>query len=840
MLRLILTSARGHLVRFLLTAFSVMLGVSFVTGTFVLSDSIDTALQGLLTNTQKGLDVGVRGIDAGTNNSGGSRAALPLTLQQDLAAVPGVARVSPDLQGTALIAGKDGIAVGGNGAPGLGFAFEPDSPAFTLVKGTGPTGPDQVAVESSTLTKSGLAVGDTTQAVIGDQTRTVTISGEVKFGSLFGATAVLLDDATARAAFAPDGTVPSFSITADRGVTQKALQAGVAAVLPPTAEAVTGATLADETAATLATGLGFFTTFLLVFAAIALFVGSFIIVNTFSMLVAQRTRELALLRAVGASRGQVLRLVLGEAVVVGILGSGLGLGLGLLIAGAAQWLIRTFVGADIGSDLPLSVSTVVWSLVVGTVVTVVAALLPARRAARTAPVTAMRADLSIAAKGLRLRGAVGAALLAAGGLLLAFCVTRANPAWTAAGIGAGLAVIGVLVAAPLAARPVVRVIAWPFVALGGLVGKLARENALRVPRRTANTASALMIGLALIAGLSVLAQSVKASVADGVTRELTADFVLNGATAAIPSTIGPAVAELTGVSSVTTISRLGVQIGDFGTSASATSARDLAENVVVTIRSGRLDALAGNTVLVDQSTATAQGWQVGTRLDSAVGTLTNRTLTIGGIFSDSQAFGSHLIVDRALYQQAVPAGQRTDSVVYVKAGDGADLGTLRTELVGIVKPYLVVSVQNRQEFIAATGSSINTLLNLLYVLLLFSVIVAILGIVNTLALSVFERTREIGLLRAIGLRRRQLSSMITIEAIATALFGAILGTMLGLGLGIALQQGLKSQGLEVLAISWPTIIVMLVVSAVVGILAAVLPSIRAVRLNILTAIAADG
>lgn len=349
-----------------------------------------------------------------------------------------------------------------------------------------------------------------------------------------------------------------------------------------------------------------------------------------------------------------------------------------------------------------------------------------------------------------------------------------------------------------------------------------------------------MIGLALIAGLSVLAQSVKASVADGVTRELTADFVLNGATAEVPLAIGPAVAELTEVNSVTTISRLGVLIGDFGTSASATSARDLADNVVVTIRSGRLDALAGNTVLVDQGTATAQGWQVGTKLNAAVGTLTNHTLTIGGIFADSQAFGSHLIVDRALYQQAVPAGQRTDSVVYVKARDGADLGALRTELVGIVKPYLVVSVQNRQEFIAATGSSINTLLNLLYVLLLFSVIVAILGIVNTLALSVFERTREMGLLRAIGLRRQQLSSMITIEAIATAVFGAILGTMLGLGLGIALQHGLRSQGLEVLAISWPTIIVMLVVSAIVGILAAVLPSIRAVRLTILTAIAADG
>jgi putative ABC transport system permease protein len=838
MLRLILTSARGHLVRFLLTAFSVMLGVSFVTGTFVLSDSIDTSLQGLLANTQKGLDVGVRGIDAKTNSTGGSRAALPLTLQRTLAGVDGVARVSPDLSGTALIAGKDGIAVGGNGAPGLGFAFEPDSPAFTLVKGTGPTGPDQVVVESSTLAKAGLAVGDTTQAVIGDQTRTVTITGEVAFGSLFGATAVLVDDATARAAFAPGGTVPSFSITADPGVTSDVLRSRVAAVLPSTAEAVTGATLADETATTLATGLGFFTTFLLAFAAISLFVGSFIIVNTFSMLVAQRTRELALLRAIGASRGQVLRLVLGEAVVVGIVGSGLGVGLGLLIAAGAMWIIRTFVSADIDSGLPLNVATVVWSLLVGTFVTVAAATLPARRAARTAPVTAMNATSSIAARGLRLRGTIGATLLASGALLLAISVTRTDPPWTAAGIGAGLAVIGMVVAAPLATRPVVRVIAWPFVALGGVVGKLARENSLRVPRRTANTASALMIGLALIAGLSVLAQSVKASVADGVSRELTSDFILSGA--AIPPTIGPATAALTDVRSAAAISRIGVKIGDFSTSASAATAGAVADNVVVTMRSGRLDALTGDTVLVDTSTATAQGWQVGTELDAAVGTLTSRTLTIGGVFEDSQAFGSHLIVDRSLYLQAVPAGQRTDATVYVKAATGADLAALRAELVATVKPYLVVSVQDRTEFIAATGSAINALLNLLYVLLLFSVIVAILGIINTLALSVFERTREIGLLRAIGLRRQQLSAMITIEAIATAVFGAVLGTVLGLGLGVALQHGLKAQGLAVLAIPWPTIITMLVVSAVVGVLAAALPSIRAVRLNILTAIASDG
>lgn len=837
MLRLSLASARGHVVRFLLTAFSVMLGVSFVTGTFVLSDTIDDTLTGLLSRAVQGEDVEVRGVEA---TAGGSRASLPLTLEPALAAVDGVARVVPNVQGTAMIAGKDGIAVGGgSGAPRLGFAFRADSPSFKLVDGRGPTGPAEVAVETATLTASGLSVGDLTTAVVGDQTRQVTITGEVAFGSLFGATAVLVDEATARSAFAADGLVPSFSLTADSGVSQEVLRAAVASALPSTAEAVTAETSAAEVQTTLTAGLGYFTTFLLVFAGISLFVGSFIIINTFSMLIAQRTRELALLRAIGASRGQVLRMVLGEALVVGLVGSALGIGLGLLVASGSEWAIRSIVKIDVGSGLPLQPTTVIWSLLVGTLVTVAAAVLPARRASMTAPVAAMRADVSLTPRGLRLRGIVGGSLLVVGAALLTLSVTRAHPWWTPAGIGAGLAVLGMLTAAPLATRPVVRVIAWPFVRFGGVVGRLARESALRVPRRTASTAGALMIGLALITGLSVLAQSTKASVTDAVTRELTSDYVLAAGSAAVPAAVGPGAARLDQVRSVATVSAVGVRIGTFDTSAAATTAQGLADNFALVMRSGRLDALAQSTVLIDETTATDHGWRVGSTLTAVVGTLTGHTLTVGGIYADSQAFSSHLVVDHALYLDAVPAGQRADFRVFVRATEGADLTALRAELVGLVTPYLVVSVQDRQEFTDASAASVNTLLSLLYVLLLFSVVVAVLGIINTLALSVVERTREIGLLRAIGLRRRQLSQMITIEAVATAVFGAVLGTVLGLGLGVALQHGLISQGLAVLAVSWSTIGVMLVVSAVVGVLAAALPSLRAVRLDILEAIATD-
>ncbi len=845
MLHVTLRGLQGHVVRLLLTAFAVMLGVSFVTGTFVLRDSIDNTLGGLVAQSAKGLDVSVRG--AGTEavapvsvNGSTVRPGVPLALVQTVAAVPGVARVVPDLQGNAILAGSDGVAVRNGGAPSLGFAFTEDDPSFTLVSGRGPTGPSEVAVESSTLDRAHLKVGDRTRAVIGDQARQVTITGEVHFGSLFGATAVLLDGATARRAFAPDGTVTSLSVTATPGVSQTVLRAAVTSVLPSRFEAVTGSTVQRETETSVQEGLQFFTIFMLVFAGVALFVGSFIIVNTFSMLVGQRSRELALLRAIGATRAQVIRTVLGEAVVIGLVGSLLGIGFGLLIAAGAQAAIRTFLSTDLGAGLPLHPTTVVLSVLVGVVVTVVSAVLPARRASRVAPVAAMREDVGAVAGGLRRRGLVGLALLISGALVLGAAVTRSHVTWPVAALGAVAAVLGMLVGAPLATRPVVRLIGWPFVAIIGAVGRLARENALRVPRRTATTASALMIGLALIAGISVLTASVKASLSSAVAQEVTSDFVLNsGNVAPVPTPVAVAARGLPMVRSVAAVSFVEVRIGTFHTSASATTAADVADNFVVPMESGRLSALGARTVLVDETTARARGWHVGDSLSGTVGTIKGEPLVVGGIYRDSQAFNSHVIVDRSLYDAALPASQRVDGRLFVRAVPGADLAALRAELTDLVRPYLIVSVQDGAEFADAEGASIDTLINLLYVLLLFSVIVAVLGIINTLALSVFERTREIGLLRAIGLRRRQLGSMITIEAVTTSVFGAVLGTLLGLGLGVALQRGLVTQGLTTLAVPWALILGMLLTSGVVGVLAAALPALRAVRLNILQAVASS-
>jgi putative ABC transport system permease protein len=837
MLRLSVKSVRGHLVRFLLTALAVTLGVAFVAGSFVLRDSIDATLSNLLDSAARGTDVAVRGARAGQD---APRQYLLTSLADKVATVDGVAQATPNLQGVAMIVGKDGTVVRNGGAPTFGFAFRDGDPSFHLIAGRGPTDAGEIVVEKTTLEKSGLAVGGSTRAVVAGRLRTVRITGEVEFGSLFGATAILIDEPSARALFAPDGKVDMISVQASPGVSQTELRSRVAAVLPAGAEAITGQALADESRTAIQQGLGFFTTFLLVFAGITLFVGAFIIVNTFSILLAQRTRELALLRAVGASRGQVVRMVLGEAVLIGLLGSGLGLAAGVGLASTLKVLMKSLVGVDISGGIPVGVGTVLWSVLIGTVVTLVSAVLPARRASRIPPVAAMREDMVVAPSRILRRGVVGIVILLLGAALLTWSVLPDDARWVGAGFGAAMMLLGALVAAPLAARPVVRVIAWPFTRFGGVVGRLAGQNALRVPRRTANTASALMIGLTLVSGLGVVAQSIKASVSDLIAAQLTSDFVLTtGGQQPVPADVTSGAARLPGVRSATALTYLELKVGPDPMSAAVSTAAGLTDNVRVQMLSGSIDAMDAGQVLVNETTATKKDWQVGTSVDLDIGPLAGQHVTIGGIYHDNALLDSPFVVGRGWYDKALPAAERNDYLVMVKAQPGADLAALRASLRDLVKPYLVVSVQDGSEYVDSAAGQIDQVLGLLYALLALAILIAILGIINTLALSVVERTREIGLLRAVGLRRAQLSRMITLEAVATAVFGAVLGAALGLGLGTAFQHALRSQGLDVLSVPWATIVVVLLASGVVGVIAAVMPAVRAVRLDILRAIATE-
>jgi len=839
MLRVTLKGMRGHVVRFLLTALAVTLGVAFVAGSFVLRDSMNNTLEDLLSSSTKGVDLIARGTLAGDDTDTG-RVPVDLAVADRLAKVDGVQRALPDVQGNAMIVGKDGLVVRNGGAPTFGFPYRANDPAFTMVEGTAPTGPGEVVVERSTLEKSGLAVGATTRAVVGGQARTVRITGEAEFGSsLFGATAILVDETTARAAFAPDGKVYSISVTAAPGVSVDTLRPRVAATLPNGVEVVTAQAVVDETRKQVQQIFGFFTTFLLVFAGISLFVGAFIIVNTFSIVLAQRTRELALLRAVGASRGQIRRMVLGESAIVGLVGSVLGILLGAVLAVGLKAVIKSFIGLDIAGGLPVGAQTVWVSVVVGMLVTITAALLPARRAARVAPVAAMRDDMVAPPASIRRRGIVGAVVFVLSTALLTSQVMSKDVNWGLAGLGFALVVIAALIAAPLATRPVIRLVVWPFRRFTGVVGRLAGENALRVPRRTANTASALMIGLTLVAGLGVIASSVKTSISGLVAEQLTADFVLTaGGQSPVPSSVATSVQSIAGVKSVARLGFVPMQVGDEKGNAVASSAAALGDTVKLDVTQGSLATLDQGQVLVNATTAKARGWHVGSPLTATIGSLTGQKLVVGGVFQDSDFLDSSFLVGRDLYAKALRVAQQEDFLVLVKTLPGADVGAVRSQLTDVAKPFVVVSVEDGSEYVNSASSGIDQLLGLIYVLLALAIVIAVLGIINTLALSVVERTREIGLLRAVGLRRRQLAGMITIEAVATALFGAVLGAALGVGLGTAFQHAVRDN-ITQLTIPWVTIVVVLVASAVVGVVAAVLPTVRAVRLNILRAIATD-
>lgn len=843
MLRLTLKGVRGHMVRFLLTTLSVTLGVAFVAGTLVLTDSLQRTFDKIFNGAAMGTDVVVRGatVNQGVADSADLRQPLPVGAAERIAEVDGVRAAFADLSGTAVLVGKDGTAVRNGGAPSFGFDYRHDDPALPLVEGVGPTSGTEVAVERFTLTKSGLGLGDATRIVVAGLVQPVKIVGVVNFeGGAAGATIVVIDRASALKWFAPDGTVQQISVRARDGITQNVLRERVAATLPKGVEAITGSAYAEEQRTSFAKGLGFVSTFLLVFAFVSLLVGVFIIFNTFSMLVAQRTRELALLRAVGASRAQVMRVVVGEAAVIGLVGGALGLLAGLGLALGLQALVGTF-GLDITGGLPVRPRTVLWSLALGLGVTVLSAILPAWRAGAIAPVAAMRDDIALTERSVTVRGVLGLSVLAVGAAVMTYGVSvlDGDPAARTLGVGALLAFIGTVVAAPLLSRPVIRVLGAPGARLWRPVGRLARDNTLRNPRRTSTTAISLMIGLALVSAFSVIAATSKASIDRLVDDQVKADFVLTGGNAPFPNKLAADAARLPGVAAVVDQGVVPVKIGSTDTAAAAVSGAGLMQTVELNVTSGDITALDRGEMAVAGAFAKAHRLSVGDEVTATVGVLKGQRLKVGAIYQESQAIGSQVLIPRGIYAKAVPAVYQVSYTAFVKLRPGVDQRTARTALTDLVKPQLVVSVQDKEEFKAATRGQIDQLLGILYGLLGLSVIIAALGIVNTLALSVFERTREIGVLRAVGMTRGQLRWTIGNEAMLTALFGAVLGTVLGLTLGVLLQRVLRDQGLDQLAVPWEQVALMFVVAGLVGSLAALWPAWSASRLDVVRAVTTD-
>lgn len=841
MLKAALRSLFGHKVRAVLTGLSIVLGVGFMAGTYVLTDTMTRSFNDLVDTSYSEIDVLVRSSNTFTvqTSSMEERESMPESVLDEVGAVPGVAEAFGDVIGYAQVVDPEtGKAVGTFGPPTAGSSWN-EVAGFTLKDGSSPPqGDDQVVVDAATAEAHDIQIGDRVEILFEGPPGEFEVVGIAGFGesdSLFGATWVLFDLPTAQQVLGRQDQLDTVSITAEDGVSGIELQRRVAEVLPEGAEAVTAATVVSEAQDQIAEGLGFLQTAFLVFAFVALFVGAFIIFNTFAITVAQRTRELALFRALGASGRQVMTSVVLESLVVGVVSSLVGVVAGIGIAIVLKSVISA-AGIDIPSSGTVILSrTIIVSVVVGTIVTVVAAIVPARRAARVAPIEALREAQDRPGRSLRFRLISGAIVLGLGlaPLLYGLFGTPEN-ALSLVGVGVALTFIGVAMLTPMIARPVAAALGLP-IRQTGVPGKLGRENAMRNPRRTAATASALMIGLGLVVFVAVFGASAKASVDVTLERTLKADYVLTSPTLSGFSTAAADVMRpVEGVDTVSQVRQGEMRIDGASAFVTGLDPSTFPQVSDVGIVEGSVaDLSRPNTIAVWDETAQDNGWKLGDRIDGQFAATGDVELELVGLFSENGLIGNYA-VSLATYDANI--AQELDVFVLVSARDGADVAVVQDGLREALAPFPNIEVQDQAQFREKYASFLNQVLNLITALLLFAVIIALFGVMNTLYLSIYERTRELGLLRAVGLTRRQTRSMVRWEAVIISVMGALFGVVIGIAFGWAMQQALAGEGFSELGIPGGQLTVYVVLAALLGVLFSMFPARRAAKLNVLEAI----
>lgn len=835
----------AHKLRLAMSGLAIVLGVAFVVGTLIFTDTLGKTFNDLFESTSADVNVTrATAFDQGLagTGTGGTATYVPAELVDRVAEVDGVAAVEGSVQAEGVyILGKDGEVLDTGGAPGIGISWDTEeslSPT-TLVDGRVANGPGELMIDTNAAEETGYRVGDTITVLTPGPRIEAELVGTFRFGDeggLAGATLTAFDTETAQELLTAPGQFTGIGVGAADGVDPDELADRVAAAVGSDYDVKTASEQAESLSSDFSEALQFINIFLLVFAGIALFVGTFIILNTFSMLVAQRTKELALLRALGASRGQVTRSVLGEALVVGVVGATVGLAAGYGIAAGLRALFGSF-GLTLDGALVFAPDTVLWAYVVGVLVTLVAAYVPARRAAQMPPVAAMRDDVVALQRGLRRRTVLGVVLTVAGGAALVGG-TLSDDGSTAAslvGLGALLLILGATALSPVLARPFLRAVGALLPRLWGTTGRLAQENAVRNPRRTAATASALMIGLALVSAFSVIGASTNASIEKLIAGSVRAEFVVSSA---VGQPFSPDVAtQLADLDDVETVMQLRwgqAQLDEQTTFLTAVDPAGLDRSIELTWVDGSADGLGNAGLLADEGTAGGRGWAVGDTVDVLTLDGREQQLTLSGIFESNQVIGSTVV---SLDTLAGAGGLAQDRFLFVGLADGAEPADVRAALDEVLTAYPIVELKDRTEFQDEQKGQVDQLLLLINAMLVLSVIIAALGIVNTLAMSVIERTREIGLLRAVGLSRAQLRRMVRLEAVVISIYGAALGLVLGTLFGVALSRSLADQGITELAVPLPRMAVFLLVAAVIGVLAAVGPARRAARLKVLDAIA---
>lgn len=841
MLRITLRGLLAHKLRLALTAFAVVIGVTFVTGTLVLGDTLNRTFTNLIGTVYQHVSFEIRGkAEFSDNGAGGvddtsNRKPIPDSIIRSVRALPGVQFAYGSVSGYAQMIAPDGKVIGKAGRA-AGFSFDPNRQlsAFRLVSGKPPTNSDSVVIDKATADKYGLKLGDRLRILLSGPTRTFTVTGIATFGSddnLVGETLAAFYLPTAQRLFGSVGRYAAINVLAKPGADNVALERAIARVLPPGVQVLTGQQIANQVTSAINNDLSFLTTALLIFAFISLFVGGFTIFNTFSITIGQRTRELALLRVVGASRRQIFGSVLIEAALTGLVGALIGLGLGVAAAVGLRALLSAFSLTLPSAPLVFEARTPVVALAVGIGVTVISAIAPARRAVRIAPVAALSAQTESRRTASRRRRVVGLVFLALGILVVISGVHKARIG--SVGFGALLLFVAATLLLPVLASPLAGALGRPFAFLMGTPGRLGRSNSLRSPRRTAQTAAALMIGLALVSTISVLGASLSASAKQNVDDAVRADYLITAAS--VSRDVPSIVKRLPGVAVATTIYQGQVDVGGSLTGIAAASPQQLDRTVGLTITAGRgAQALADGELLIDASTARSDHLRVGSTLKMTFAQTGPTTMRVGGIFALNSLVGSYVVSDAyyvAHFSDPLP------SAVLVAASPRA--GNLVPELSRALRAYPSLKIRTRAQFEQDQQNSIDSTLNLVYVLLALAVLVALIGIVNTLLLSVFERTREIGLLRAVGMTRRQVVDMICSEAVVIALFGAVVGIVLGGVLGVALAGALRDNGVPVVSLPVGSLVIFLVIAGVMGLIAAVWPAARAAKLNLLEAIATE-
>ncbi len=835
--------------RTVLTSLAIVLGVMMVAGTYVLTDTIDRSFERIFTQSNEGVDAVVtskENIDTFEDVA----PAFPASVLKRVESVDGVAAAEGSIGDQQVsIIGADGDPRGGNGAPGLGFSVSvPYSDRFdplTYVEGGPPTSADQVVIDKASAEDEGFEVGDTVTIAGRAGTGEYTLNGIATLGdvdSFGGATITVLILPEAQRLTGKEGEFDQISVAADEGVSPDRLAAALTAALPADLDVETGAQNVESQRDEIGEFTGFIKTALLIFAGIALFVGAFLIFNTFSITVAQRTREFAMLRTLGASRRQILSSVVLEAAVIGLGAAAVGVAAGI---GFAKLISDLF--SALGLDLPatgtvIEPRTVIIGLLLGTVIAVVSGLAPAVRATKVPPVAGLRDGVAPATTVERRRrtaaGVVLAGLGAAGMALGIFGALTPGEAWV--GAGAVAVFIGVALLSPLLVTPVASVVGAPLERFGGVPGTLARENSVRNPGRTASTAAALMVGLALVSFVAVFAAGIKGSIDDAIDKTLIGDLTISNddGFSDIPIAIRDEVAAIDGVETASALRFTEDEVdGEQGTLTLIDPAT-AAQVLRLDWEEGSdelLSNLAADEAVIDEQFADDNQLEVGSSFTAQTVSGDPVRLTVVGTFTDNSDF----IGDYAASDANADAFGESNSAtnVFINLDPGADVAAVRSAIeAALDQRFPTVQVQNQEELKDSISEQLDQLLGIIYVLLLLSVVVSLFGIVNTLALTIHERTRELGLLRAVGTSRRQIRRAVRYEAVITALIGGVLGLALGVMFAVLVSRPLADEGFT-LSIPIGQLIGLLVLAAIAGVLAAIGPARRASRLDVLEALA---